>query len=156
MGLSKTLGNIGGSVIVAKGRVKVGFYWNCIIAVCNGAVFLLVVHRGTGAIAAVYSALSLVYLLASFRSYYGATIGLTLHAYVRSFALPAVLSGAMALAVFGLNLVLGQTRIAPLFALIALVAFGGILYGTLNRLFMRKEIGALWSGSGTHYNLPKR
>jgi len=57
MGLCKTVGNIGGSVIITKGRVKAGFVWNCIIAVCNAAAFLVVARNGAWAVAAAYSVL---------------------------------------------------------------------------------------------------
>jgi O-antigen/teichoic acid export membrane protein len=145
MGLLKILGNIGGSVIVAKGHVKTGFIWNCIIAAGNSIAFLIAVRWGTQAIAAIYSVISLVYLLAGFNDYYKATIGLQLCTYVRSFALPAVLSAAMGATVLGLNYMLRPTHIHPIIELSLLAGFGLVIYVLLNVFLMRKGFTGLLS-----------
>lgn len=145
MGFFQTLGNIGGSVIIAKGHVKTGFIWNCIITAVNVAVFLSVVHWGASAVAAAYSAISLVYLLFSFHSYYTATIGLTLARYIRSFMLPGALSAIMGALVYGLYRALGHARLGPLPELAALVATGMVAYSLLIVVFMRKELAGYFN-----------
>lgn len=144
MGLFKTIGNIGGPVIVAKGHVQTGFIWNCIIAAGNSAVFLIAVHYGTGAVAAVYSAVSLIYLLLSFQSYYAATIGLTMRAWAGSFTLSGILSAAMGAAVYGLYLAFGREHLRPIFELTVLVLSGIAIYALLNIVLKRKELTGLW------------
>jgi hypothetical protein len=147
MGLMKTLGNIGGSVIIPKGRVKTGFVWNCIIASVNCAVFIAAVRYGTGALAAAYSVLSLVFLVASFPSYYRSTIGLTPAVYVRSFAAPAAMSALMGAAVYGVHLLLGHMHPAPLAELALLIGFGAAVYLLLNLALAGKELRELFSGA---------
>lgn len=146
MGLFKTMGNIGGTVIITKGRVKTGFIWNCIIALCNIAVFLIVARLGTAAVAAAYSAVSLVYLLLSFRSYYTVTIGLSLSSYLRRCMLPGFISAVMGTAVFSLHCAFGRTHLGPFAELPLLVLSGAAVYILLNMFFIRKEIAGLFSG----------
>ena len=146
MGILKTVGNIGGVVIIAKGRVKTGLAWNCITACGNSVAFLIAVHFGTAALSAVNSALMLVYSLAGFRSFYGATIGLSLRAYVSSFTMPALFSALMAAAVYALYLALAAARMPPAFALPILVASGAAVYAALNVLLQRKELTDLFFG----------
>jgi len=144
MGLLKTIGNIGSSVIVTKGHVKTGFIWNCIIAAGNSAVFLFAVRFGAAGIAAAYSMVTAVYLLLSFRGYYVATIGLTMRSYMRSFMLPGLLSAAMGAVVYGLYLTLGYAHMRPLLELVLLVLSGVTVYGVLNIFLTRKELIQLW------------
>ncbi|MGA2507754.1 MAG: MOP flippase family protein [Chitinispirillaceae bacterium] len=145
MGLSKTLGSVGGSVIVAKGHVRTGFIWNCIIAAGNGAVFCIVARYGTGTVAAVYSAVSLVYLLLSFRSYYTVTVGLGMREWVGSFTLSGILSVLMGAAVYGVYLSTGRMHIWPIFELSALVLSGVAIYALLNIFLAREELTGLWN-----------
>jgi len=136
MGLCKIIGNLSGSIIIAKGRVQVGFVWNCIIAAGNGTVFLLVVHRGVGAVAASYSLLSLIFLLISFPNYYRSTIGLRLREYLGSFMMPTLLSLTMAAIVYGASWGLRGARLLPIVQLIVLIAVGIISYSAMNLVVM--------------------
>jgi teichuronic acid exporter len=147
MGLFKTLGNIGGSVILAKGHVKTGFIWNCIITAVNVAAFLSVVRWGVSAVAATYSALSLVYLLLSFRSYYVATIGLSPGRYIRSFVLPGVLSAIMGALVYGLYCCLDRACFNQLPELMIMVATGAVMYVLSAIVFMKKQFSGLLRGN---------
>jgi O-antigen/teichoic acid export membrane protein len=147
MGLLKTIGNIGGAVIIAKGQVKTGLVWNCIIAGCNTVVFLFVVRYGVGALSAVYSVLSLVYLLLSFRSYYGVTIGLSLRAYASSFWLSTLFSALMAAVVYGVYLLLAGEHLQPFIELMLLVGLGVTVYSVVNILVSRKELTDLFLGA---------
>ncbi len=143
MGLCKIIGNLSGSIIIAKGRVQVGLVWNCIIAAGNGAAFLLVVHRGVGAVAGVYSLLSLFFLLFSFPNYYGSTIGLRLREYLGSFMTPFLNSAGMAAIVFGLSWSLRGARLSPLVELIVLITAGVVAYAAMNLAVMgqrRREV----------------
>jgi O-antigen/teichoic acid export membrane protein len=146
MGLFKTMGNIGGTIIITKGRVKTGFIWNCIIALCNTAVFLIAARRGAAAVAAAYSAVSLVYFLLSFRSYYAVTIRLSLRSYVRNIMLPVVMSAVMGTAVFGLHLALGRAHLGLLVELPMLVLSGAAVYTMLNMFLTRRELAGFFSG----------
>jgi teichuronic acid exporter len=146
MGLFKTVGNIGSSVIVTKGRVKTGFIWNCIIASCNTVTFLLVVRGGAWAVAAAYSVLSLAYLLLSYRSYFASTIGLPLRSFARSFMLPAIMSAVMGAAVFGLHCALGRAALKPLAELPVLVLSGATAYVLLIIFLIRKDVAGLFQG----------
>jgi O-antigen/teichoic acid export membrane protein len=145
MGLFKNLGNIGGTVLITKGRVQTGFIWNCIIGLCNTVVFLIAVRRGAAAVAAAYSAVSLAYLLLSFRSYYKVTISLTLRSYVRNILLPGFMSAVMGTAVFGLHLALGRAHLKPLVELPVLVISGVAVYTLLNMFLTRKELAGFFS-----------
>jgi O-antigen/teichoic acid export membrane protein len=136
MGLCKIIGNLSGSIVIAKGRVQVGFVWNCIIAAGNGAVFLLVVHWGVGAVAAAYSLLSFIFLLISFPNYYRSTIGLRLREYFGSFMMPTLLSLAMAAIVYGASCSLRGVRLLPLVELFILIAVGIAAYSAMNLAIM--------------------
>ncbi len=142
MGLCKILGNLSGSIIIAKGRVKVGLIWNCIIAAGNGAVFMLVVHSGVAAIAAAYSLLSIIFLVISFPYYYGSTIGLRLPEYFGSFMIPAFLSGAMAAIVFAAFAALRGARLWPPGELALLVTIGIAVYAAMTFAVMGKRAGS--------------
>ena len=107
-------------------------------------MFLIAVRYGTGAVAAVYSAVSLVYLLLSFRNYYAVTIGLTMRAWADSFTLSGILSAVMGAAVYGLYLAFGQAHLQRLFELTVLVLSGIAIYALLNMVLKRKEITGLW------------
>jgi O-antigen/teichoic acid export membrane protein len=146
VGLLKTMGNIGGSVIVAKGRVKTGFIWNCIIVTCNTAAFLAVVRQGAWSVAVAYSALLLVYFLFSFRSYYADTIGLSFRTYMRNFFLPAIMSIVMGTAVFGLHSALRRTEMRPALELLLDVLSGTVVYALLSIFLVRKELAVLLPG----------
>jgi O-antigen/teichoic acid export membrane protein len=143
MGLCKILGNLSGSIIIAKGRVKVGLIWNCIIAAGNGAVFMLVVHSGVAAIAAAYSLLSIIFLVISFPYYYGSTIGLRLPEYFGSFMIPAFLSGAMAAIVFAASAALRGARLWPPGELALLVTIGIAVYAAMTFAVMGKRAGSI-------------
>jgi O-antigen/teichoic acid export membrane protein len=146
VGLLKTMGNIGGSVIVAKGRVKTGFVWNCIIVTCNTAVFLVVVRQGAWAVAVAYSALLFAYFLSSFRSYYAVTIGLSFRTYMRNLLLPALMSVVMGTAVFGLHCALRRTEMSPAAELLLDVLSGASVYALLSIFLVRKELAVLLPG----------
>jgi len=141
MGLSKIIGNLSGSLIIAKGRVKVGLTWNCIIAAGNGAAFLLAVHRGVESIAAVYSLLSLMFLLLSFPDYYSSTIGLRLREYLGSFMMPTLLSCVMAAIVYGAYAALRGAHLWPLAELVILVLTGAAVYGAISLAAMGRRRG---------------
>jgi O-antigen/teichoic acid export membrane protein len=143
MGLVKVVGNVSGTMIVAKGCVKTGLVWNIIIAVGNTLTFFSAVRYGAIALSAAYSAISFVYLLASFKSYYGATIGLRLPAYLRSFTPPLLLSLGMAVIVAGLYVVLAATGMKPPLLLSILVGVGGAVYLATGRLFDRKGLSEI-------------
>ncbi|MBN1130831.1 MAG: MOP flippase family protein [Chitinispirillaceae bacterium] len=146
MALCKTVGSIGGTVIITKGHVKAGFIWNCIIASCNTVTFLAVARGGAWTVAAAYSFLSLVYLLSSYRSYFVSTIGLPLRSFTRSFMLPLLISAVMGTAVFGLHCALGRADMGPLAELAVLVLSGAATYVLLIILLIGKETAGLFQG----------
>jgi O-antigen/teichoic acid export membrane protein len=147
MALCKTVGSVGGTVIITKGRVKAGFIWNCIIASCNTVTFMIVARGGAWTVAAAYSILSLAYLLSSYRSYFAATIGLPLRSFARSFMLPGLMSAVMGAAVFGFHCALGRADMKPLAELAVLVLSGAAAYVLLIILLIRKEVAGLFPGS---------
>jgi O-antigen/teichoic acid export membrane protein len=139
MGLCKIIGNLSGPIIIAKGRVRTGLLWSSIVAAGNAGAFLLAVHRGVGAVAAVYSLLTLVFLIVSFPGYYRSTIGLRLKPYFGSFAMATILSVVMAAAIFTAAWLLQRVHLAPLVELLMLIAIGIVSYAAMTLMVMGKR-----------------
>lgn len=62
MGALKALGNTSGSLLLAKGRADVGFWWNLATAVTTAVVLYAVVRKGVLAIAVAQSVLAACFL----------------------------------------------------------------------------------------------
>ena len=155
MGLFKIIGNVAGTVLIAKGLVSIAFVWNCIISVGNLAAFLIAVRWGTAGVAAAYSVISLIYLLVSFPWYYFRTIGLTMRAWISSFLPFAAQAAAMGGIVYLTSLVLAPLHLPPGFSLSILIPLGILTYMAISIAAMKKERNRLWQGirSGEHIPL---
>jgi O-antigen/teichoic acid export membrane protein len=143
MGVFKAIGNCGGSVLLAKGRVDLGFKWNAIVAVGNLVVFSSIVSRGIVAIALAHAVLSVLYFLLSYRDYCYVTIRLPFFDYCRALALPLFMNAVMGLAVYTASLFLHRWITNPILLLIVLICGGAGVYITASVMAFRKEWSTL-------------
>src|SRR6478672_2590394 len=98
VGLFKVFGNPSGSILLAKGRADIGFWWNIFVAAANLGIFSLVVSWGPVAVAAGYVALSVVYFVLIL-SILGRLIALSWRQYLALLMRPAIAALVMAVVV---------------------------------------------------------
>ncbi len=67
VGFLKALANPSGSILLAKGRADLGFYWNLGVATINLLLFIAVVTQGALAVAISYSLVSILFSLATWK-----------------------------------------------------------------------------------------
>ena len=143
MGIAKFISVPSAIMALAKGLVKIGFKWNCIAALCNMALFPMAAYwQGARGVAAIFSVLSVAYVVISYRDFIGKTIGLRASAYLAEIGKPltaACIAGIAAwLATHGLR----SAGIGELWAqAIMACACGLICYGGLAWWWMRRKRG---------------
>jgi O-antigen/teichoic acid export membrane protein len=64
VGALKALSNPAGIVLLSKGRVAIGFWWNALLLIANSTVFFIAVHWGLDAMIRSYVCLSIIYWVA--------------------------------------------------------------------------------------------
>lgn len=143
LGLLRSLLNPVGALVLAKGRVDIGFRWNLVLAAANTLVFWVVAPSGLIPLAWAAVAILLCVVLLSWKNYHADTIGLRPSEYCRAFLRPLLLSLAMAAAVHALGLWLAGFALASWQRLALLVAAGGVLYGGLFALLDRSYLQEL-------------
>ena len=144
LGLFKMLSNPSGTVLLAKGRVEIGFLWNIFVALGNTLSFWWATQHGIQYLAWTYAVLSLIQFVVISEAIVYRLIGFGLMDYIRVAFKPAVLSMIMALMVYvvyriGVELSINQT---PL--LCGIVTAGiGIYVGML--MFTEREyLNSIW------------
>ncbi len=144
VGLFKVLGNPIGSILLAKGRVDIGFKLNILVLLVNALIFWFLVERGVLVISVSYGVLSFVYLIIGvfiLRS----LIGLRQTAFVKTLLRPSVMaagSGALSLAalVFLRDLFSGALP-----TLGAVWILGGAVYFLMGALMDKRFLLELWN-----------
>ncbi|MDQ3847541.1 MAG: MOP flippase family protein [Thermoproteota archaeon] len=126
VGATKTFGNPIGSILLAKGRADIGFYWNVFVAIINFFSFWFAVSYGVNAVAWTYAFLSIIYffLIVRILQY---VISLPWKQYFAVFIYPAVSSAVMGSLVY-VSFFVALKKIDIQIALPILIILGGSVY----------------------------
>jgi len=142
MGMLKTISSPSGSLLLAKGRADVGFWFNVITTAATAGVLYWAVDYGTKAVAASHSALSLA-LLPVELYFLWRVARLRPVAYLKRLVRPLVASGVMGVVVYATCLAL-RGAVSPAGVLILLVVEGGLVYLLAWRILAREYVPTLW------------
>ncbi|NJL55860.1 oligosaccharide flippase family protein [bacterium] len=142
LGMLKALANPSGSILLAKGRADIGFYFNATLVTVNTAVFLLIVPLGVEALALSYVIVSCCFFLVTWQ---------ILKRLIRiqwrdlTTLLPLLTATLIMVGAVGLFLALPIATSQPDFiTLIASIALGVMMYGMSSCLLMRPYLYDLW------------
>lgn len=137
VGLLRSTGNPVGTLLLAKGRVKIAFFWNLGVVMVLIPVVLLGAHlHGAIGVAVAILATQIVLFWANYFVNVRSTIGPCLRDHLLSFTPAAASAGLMGAIVLALSRFLGDASIVNI---AYLVAVGVIAYGLLNILLFRKN-----------------
>ncbi len=135
--LSRSTGNPVGSLLLAKGRADLGFYWNLFVVLTQvPAVYFGAKIGGTIGVATALLLMQVAYLWSSYLFLIRQLLGPCLRPYLAAFVPAALTAGVMALAVAWLAEVVTFDAY-PL--LIVQVVIGALLYAALNWLLYRDQ-----------------
>jgi len=135
--LSRTTGNPFGSLLLAKGRADLVFYWNLwLILIQTPAVYFGVKIGEAVGVAVTLLLLQIVFFWAGYLFLVRRLLGPCLRSYLATFGPALLTAGVMALAVAGLAEV---TTFGAYPLLIAQVGIGALLYVALNWLLFRDQ-----------------
>ena len=129
VGVLRAVGNPIGSILLAKGRADIGFWWNAVVAVLTGAIFMAVVEHGTLAIALGYLAicvLNMIVLLVLLDR----LLGLGWKQYLASMRGPAIAALLMGVIVRGTSAPVAEWLSPISLAAASLVLLGAIVYAS--------------------------
>ncbi len=125
VGMLKSVGNPGGSILLSKGRADIGFYWNSITIFIVGAAMIISVRWGIVGVAIGLTVIH-VPLFFIFQPFVIRLMDLKFIDFIKNLQLPFVCSLIMLIALFGMRIVLQDIDRTYLFA--CLVLSGGFLY----------------------------
>lgn len=137
VGLLRATGNPVGALLLAKGRAKLGFFWNLGVVLVQIPFVLIGAHlHGAVGVAAAVLATQIIFFWANYFINIRATIGPCLREHLSSFVPAAVSAGLMGIIVLAFSWVLEGTSILNV---TYLVIVGVIVYALLNVLLFRKS-----------------
>jgi O-antigen/teichoic acid export membrane protein len=142
LGALFALGNLNGSVFLAKDRPDLGLKLNLLRMVLIAAVFSVTIDYGLQAVAWSFLGVALVMALV-LGVVMGRVIGLTLSEYGSALSTPILLSAGMVAAVLAATPVLAELFAGDGAVLVAQVAVGVLAYTVLGWIFARAEAGAV-------------
>jgi teichuronic acid exporter len=145
LGAARALSNPVGSLLLAKGKVEVGFGWNALLAVANTTIFWFVARKGLRPLAWAEVATTLAIVVFSWKSYYYDTIRLQVRNYIGAIAGSSAFSIVMAAFVYWLFIWLKDTSVPKPVFLAILVGAGAATYILQYLLFDRAYVHNLWS-----------
>ncbi len=127
LGILKVAGNSGGSVILAKGRADIAFWWNVSIAITNTIAFYFAVFYGVYALSWVNLVLNIIYFFI-YQSILVYIVELKLINVLEILKCPFLLSAWMGTMVLFLNFILLYMPIPSNIILGILVSFAALFY----------------------------
>ena len=142
MGMMKTISSPSGSLLLAKGRADIGFWFNVINTAVTVGVLYVAVRFGTAAVAAAHSALGVAALPLELYFLWRVT-RLQAGAYLRRLRKPLLTSAIMGTCVYLTCLAVRHVLPEPV-ALALLVVEGVAVYFIMWRLVARDYIPSLW------------
>jgi len=143
MGAMKVLASTTGSLLLAKGRADVGFWWNVFTMVVTATCLILVVSEGILMVALAQAVLSIIFL-ALLLGILKRVSGLSVTSFVGAAARPLVATGIMATAVAAVLIPLGMAALPAALTLSCCAFVGAASYGLAWRLLEKGYIRSMW------------
>ena len=125
VGVSKSLGNPIGSVLLAKGRADIGFYWNIFAVIMVSLAVIMGVNWGIVGVAVAILILQVPFFFI-IQPIVNKLIELKFREYFKAIQLPVVCSVIMLAGIILLRMILGNINMLPLF--VTTVIVGTIIY----------------------------
>jgi O-antigen/teichoic acid export membrane protein len=141
LGMLYTVGNLDGALVVATGKARVSFVWNCLSAAVHAAAVGIALRWGLEGVAAAILVATLFRLLPGACYLRWLLIRMPVLEYLHCLARPAAYAFVMGVAVAGLGACVGD--LAAPFAIALLVTTGAVVYGALLLAWERPFLLAL-------------
>jgi teichuronic acid exporter len=141
LGMLYTVGNLDGALVVATGKARVSFVWNCLSAAVHAAAVGIALRWGLEGVAAAILVATLFLLLPGACYLRWLLIRMPVLEYLHCLARPAAYAFVMGVAVAGLGACVGD--LAAPFAIALLVTTGAVVYGALLLAWERPFLLAL-------------
>jgi len=125
VGVFKSLGNPVGSILLAKGRADIGFYWNIFAVIMVSLAVIVGVNWGIVGVAVAILILQVPFFFI-IQPIVNRLINLKFSQYFKAIQLPLFCSVIMLAAIIPLKMILGNINMLPLF--ITAVVVGAITY----------------------------
>ena len=139
LGALRSLLNLVGSLIIAKGAVEKGLFWNVVLAVANTVAFWVTAPLGLTTLSWTAVCILASIMIVNWRSFYYDTIGLTARDYLKSVIPSAAISTAMATIVYLAGIFTGDF-LNPGMNLSLLIVLGATVYTGLFVLLDRSYV----------------
>ncbi|MCF8078552.1 MAG: MOP flippase family protein [Desulfobacterales bacterium] len=142
--LLRSLGNAGGSLILAKGMASWTLYWNlALLALIPSSVLLAVaIKKSVLLVSLVLAILQAVLLFAHYFFFLRRLVGPFAGMYVQAIGKPILAAGGMALAVYFSQFFLNQ--VPPVINLLLSIFLGAVIYLTLSFFIQRSLFHEYW------------
>ena len=128
VGISKSLGNPVGSVLLAKGRADIGFYWNVFAVIATTIAIIVGINWGIIGVAVAILILRVPFFLI-IQPVVNKLIDLKFGEYFKAIQIPAVFSVVMFVGIGALKMIMSNINTTPLFVII--IAVGMFIYTSL-------------------------
>lgn len=146
VGLLKALTNPAGSVFLAKGKVKLTFWWNLAVACLNLVVFAGFARQGVEMVALSYASLSFLYAIVM-AGFLTQVVGLSPLKYLRATFGPTVAAAIMGVIVLTLSRFPLVQQLSPIAELSVLICSGACAYVALALLLERAYLRRVWTAA---------
>ncbi|UCE77324.1 MAG: oligosaccharide flippase family protein, partial [Gammaproteobacteria bacterium] len=133
-----------GPLVLAKGRPDVAFKWALATAILNGCVFWYAAHYGVYALALSYVGLIAAYFVARATLIVKPLIQLPVARQMAVLLRPAAVGVLLGVAMFVAQSGLADVSVSNRTLLLALAAFGIVVYGSLMLIFDRRYLVDSW------------
>lgn len=143
MAAVRVLGNTSGSLLLAKGRADIGFWWNVFTVVTTAIVLYAVVRSGVVAVAAAQLGLNIV-LFCALLMVLRRWVALDPSGFARAALKPVLASFAMGAVVWLLCTVLMGAGLSAAASLVVVIAAGACVYLLAWRLLERDYVRSTW------------
>jgi len=135
VGILKVLGNPNGSILLAKGRVDIGFKWNIFVAISNSLFFYFAAQHSVYHVAWIYLISSIIYFY-FFKNIMNHIINVPWIVYFKAMVWPLLFSFVMGALVFFINIL--RTPLTDTTTVIIQISFGCFIYLSMIIIFQKK------------------
>jgi O-antigen/teichoic acid export membrane protein len=144
MGAMKVLANTSGSLLLAKGRADIGFWWNLFTMSVTALCLLMVVSQGVLQVAIVQAALSVLFL-AIMLGVLRRVVGLPALSFVAAAFRPGLATAAMAAVLIFALAIAHWADLTPIVTLLCCAGVGVAAYVLAWRFLEKGYVSGTWS-----------